>query len=155
MSDAVELRPVTRANVRACIALRVRPDQQDFVAGNAESLAEAYVDPDAEPRAVYRGDDLVGFVLLRPVESARPRAGHCIARFMIDHRYQGRGIGRRALQATIDWIVEHHRVDTVQLSVVPGNSRAHDLYRAAGFVETGELDDGEIVMVKPVAAGAR
>jgi len=34
--------------------------------------------------------------------------------------------------------------------VVPSNATARGLYRSAGFVETGELDDGEIVMVLSV-----
>jgi len=34
--------------------------------------------------------------------------------------------------------------------VVPSNEKARALYRSAGFVETGELDDGEIVMVRSV-----
>jgi len=39
-------------------------------------------------------------------------------------------------------------VDEVRLSVVPENERARTLYRAEGFAETGEIDHGEVVMVR-------
>jgi diamine N-acetyltransferase len=39
----------------------------------------------------------------------------------------------------------------VRLSVVPENAPASRLYRTEGFVETGEIDHGEIVMVKTLA----
>jgi diamine N-acetyltransferase len=146
----VELRPITVENFRAVTKLAVLPEQSDFVAPNALSIAETYVCPEAEPRAVYADDELVGFVLFHPVDKDKPAEGHCIARLMIDHRFQGRGLGRAALEAAVDWIVRERRADRVRLSVVASNERARGLYRSAGFVETGELDDGEIVMVRSV-----
>jgi diamine N-acetyltransferase len=69
---------------------------------------------------------------------------------MIDQRFQGRGLGRQALEAAVEWIVRERGVDRVRLSVVPSNEPARALYRSAGFVETGELDDGDLVMVRSV-----
>ena len=128
------------------------PEQSDFVAPNVVGIAETHIYPDAEPRAVYAGDDPVGFVLFHPVDKDKPAEGHCIVRLMIDHRFQGRGLGRQALEAAVDWIVREHRADRVRLSVVPSNEKARGLYRSAGFVETGELDDGELVMVRSLQA---
>jgi diamine N-acetyltransferase len=147
-STVVELRPVTPDNYRACIEMTVSPEQRGFVAPNLNSLAEAYAYPAAEARVIYRGDDPVGFVLFHPIEPKRPADGHCIVRFMVDHRYQGQGIGRPALRAAIAWIRQEQHVDRVRLSVVPENERARALYRSEGFTETGELDDGEVVMVR-------
>ena len=39
----VELRPITEENFEDCINLDVREEQQDFIAENMCSLAEAYV----------------------------------------------------------------------------------------------------------------
>ena len=146
----VELRPITAENFQTVIKLEVRPEQSDFVAPNVRGIAETHIYPDAEPRAVYSGDEVVGFVLFHPIDKEKPAEGHCIVRLMIGHRFQGRGLGRQALEAAVDWIVREHGVDRVRLSVVPSNARARGLYRSAGFVETGELDDGEVVMVRQV-----
>jgi diamine N-acetyltransferase len=145
---AVELRPITQENFQAVINLAVSPEQSDFVAPNVRGIAETHIYPDAEPRAVYAGDELVGFVLLHPMDD--PAEGHCIVRLMIDQRFQGRGLGRQALEAAVEWIVRERGVDRVRLSVVPSNEAARALYRSAGFVETGELDDGELVMVRRI-----
>jgi diamine N-acetyltransferase len=139
----IELRPVTRENLRACIRMKVRRKQRSFVASNVTSMAEAYVLPEADPRLIYADDKPVGFVLFHPDEHG---PGHYIVRFMIDRRFQGQGLGRRALQAAVGWLAREKGVDTIRLSVVPENDRAVSLYHSAGFVETGEIDDGEVVM---------
>lgn len=152
LSD-IELRPVTPDNFRPCLRLEVRPEQRSFVAPAVESLAEAYVYPDAEAQAVYRGEELVGLLLFHPIDKDRPSDGHCIVRFMIDQRFQGQGLGRLGLRAAVDWIVREHRVDTVRLSVVAENAAARALYRSEGFAENGELDDGELFMIQKIQAG--
>lgn len=148
----VELRRITPENLRAVAKLEVLPEQSGHVAPNVLGIAETYVYPEAEPRAVYADDELVGFVLFHPIDTDKPAEGHSIVRLMIAHQFQGRGLGRQALEAAVDWIVRERRVDRVRLSVVPSNEKARGLYRSAGFVETGEIDDGEIVMVRSVRA---
>ncbi|CAM5380238.1 hypothetical protein SHIRM173S_09238 [Streptomyces hirsutus] len=60
----VHLREITDDNRDAVRALRVRRDQKQFVASVSKSLKEAARTPEANPwyRAVYRGDEPVGFV---------------------------------------------------------------------------------------------
>jgi diamine N-acetyltransferase len=144
----IDLRPVTRENLGVCIELDVLPTQRGYVAPNVRSLAEAYVLPEAEPRLVYADDEAVGFVLFHPNDGG---PGYYNVRFMIDHRFQGQGLGRRALAAAVDWLVLEKKVDRVRLSVVPENASALELYRSAGFVETGEVDHGELVMEKTIS----
>ncbi len=146
----VELHPITEENFQAVIKLEVEPEQSGFVAPNVRGLAETYIYPDAEPRAVHADGETVGFVLFHPIDKNKPAEGHCIVRLMIGRHFQGRGLGRQALEAAVDWIVRERGVDRVRLSVVPENEKARTLYRTAGFVETGELDDGEVVMVRTV-----
>ncbi|MGA5304387.1 GNAT family N-acetyltransferase [Nucisporomicrobium flavum] len=142
---SVELRPVTRANFRDVIKLEVLPEQSNFVASNAVSIAETYIRPNAEPRAVYADDELVGFVLLAPgIRPGEPE----LVRLMIDHRFQGRGLGRRALEAAVDHAEREYAAQSVRLTFVPSNERARALYLSAGFEETGEVEYGETVMVR-------
>jgi diamine N-acetyltransferase len=145
----VELRRITQGNIRAVMKLDVLPGQADFVAPNAVGIAETYVYPDAEPRAVYADDEPVGFVLFHPADN--DEGTHNIVRLMIARQFQGRGLGRQALEAAVAWAVRERAAARVRLSVVPSNEQARNLYRSAGFVETGEVDDGEVVMVRTIS----
>ena len=149
-SGVIQLCPITPDTYQACVDLTVAPGQRDFVAPNLKSLAQAYVWPGSVARLVRDGDDIVGFVLFMPADP--PATGQAIVRFMIDHRYQGRGLGRAALAAAIEWCRRERDAPEVWLSVVPENDRARRLYRSAGFVETGDLREGEVVMVYRAAA---
>jgi diamine N-acetyltransferase len=70
---------------------------------------------------------------------------------MIDSRYQGLGFGRRALDLVIAQLRTWPGTRCIWLSVVPGTGSAYDLYRAAGFEDTGVVSGGERVMRLPVA----
>ncbi|MFD0467987.1 hypothetical protein ACFQ0B_06470 [Nonomuraea thailandensis] len=64
MTPDLRLVPVTLANLDAAIAVRVRPDQEQFVTSVVKSLAEAYVRPrTAWPRLILDGADAVGFLM--------------------------------------------------------------------------------------------
>jgi diamine N-acetyltransferase len=151
----ISLRPVDQGNYRACIDLSVGPGQERFVASNVQSLADAYVWRDAaEPYAVYAGDEVVGFALLYPLvegeevypvpADARVR-GLILVRLMVGARFQGRGYGREAVEAIAE-IARGRRLGMLRLSVVPENGQALEFYRRNGFVQTGEIEEGELVM---------
>ncbi|WP_077011811.1 GNAT family N-acetyltransferase [Saccharothrix sp. ALI-22-I] len=138
----MRLEPVTADNYRAVIGLEVHEDQRTFVATNLKSIADAWIHrPKLQPLALFSGAELVGFTLL---ERDRPDELH-IVRFMIDRRAQGRGLGRKGLAAIADVARAEGRTELV-LSVVPGNAVARGLYAAFGFADTGEVDEGELVM---------
>ena len=71
----VDLRPITAENFRDVIKLEVRPEQSGFVAPNVLGIAETHIYPEAEPRAVYAGDELVGFVLFTASTGISPPRG--------------------------------------------------------------------------------
>ena len=97
---------------------------------------------------------MVGFALLYPLvegEDVYPlpadsrMRGLILVRLMVDARLQGRGYGREALEAIAE-IARGRRLGTLRLSVVPENGQALEFYRRNGFVETGEVEEGELVM---------
>jgi len=151
----ISLRPVDSTNYRECIELAVAPDQERFVASNVQSLAEAYVWREgAEPFAVYSDDVVVGFALLFPLGEEEPDGsvplantvrGFILVRLMIDRQFQSQGFGRAALEAIAE-LIRSRGLPTIRLSVVPENEQALEFYRRNGFVETGELHGGEVVM---------
>ncbi len=154
----VSLREVTADNVRAVVKLRVAPSQQGFVADNATSIAQAHFHADAWYRAIFVGDEPAGFVMIsdhlqRPDPSGVPeheRDQLYLWRFMIDERHQGRGIG----QAALEQVMAHGRTLGAYrwfvTSYVKGPGSPLPFYERLGFVATGEEDDGEWVLKRPL-----
>ncbi len=138
----VQLAPVTEA-IRALVtSLELGPEQLDFVASNTESLDEAALDADARPRVVMAGDRVVGFLMY---EAPADDDEATIYRFMIDRASQGKGYGKAALRKVLDEISGLGHVRHVSICYEPENEGARHLYRAAGFVEEGLDEDGEMI----------
>ncbi len=140
----VTLREITRETVRTITDLKVAPEQTGFVATNAESIAQAYFDRDvAWFRAVYADEVPVGFIML---EDDAANQEYYLWRFMIDARYQGRGYGRRALELLVEYVKTRPGAKALMTSCVPGDGSPCPFYEQLGFVPTGEVDEGEIVL---------
>jgi diamine N-acetyltransferase len=136
--DQVELRDVTRDNLRAVLNLAVHPHQAAFVASNAHSIAEAHFDQRAWFRAIYAADSPVGFVML----AIAPAEGiYYVWRFMIDRHHQGKGYGRRAMELVIEHVRRQPNATRLLLSYLPGAGGPAGFYARLGFVPTGEVDD--------------
>lgn len=151
--DQVTLREITADTVGAVIKLSVAESQKGFVASNAVSLAQALFAPEAWYRAIYVGDEPVGFVMLddeslRTPPPASPEIG--VWRFMIDERFQGRGIGRVALQRVIEHVRAKRLFSALELSYVPGPGCPEPFYLGLGFRHTGRVDDNEIILRLPL-----
>jgi diamine N-acetyltransferase len=141
--STVSLRPVTAENLYDILRLHVTKEQEQFVADNARSLAEATYNPFAWPRGIYAGDTPVGFVMLYD-DPHTPE--YFLWRLMVDHRYQRMGFARRAMDQVIDYVAGRPNAASLGVSYVPGDGSPQPFYAGLGFVETGEVDDGEQVM---------
>jgi diamine N-acetyltransferase len=139
----VSLRPVTPENVYDVMRLRVTKEQEQFVADNARSLAEAAYNPFAWPRAIYANDTPVGFVMLYDDPHAPE---YFLWRLLIDHRYQRMGFGRQAILQVIGYVAGRPNATSLGVSYVPAEGSPQPFYAGLGFAETGEIDDGERVM---------
>ncbi|MGJ3558618.1 GNAT family N-acetyltransferase [Streptomyces sp. INA 01156] len=120
----------------------------------SKSLKEAARTPEADPwyRAVYRGDEPVGFVMLSWKPPTGPFTGrHFLWRLLVDKRHQKRGIGREAL-TQIAALVRADGAAELLTSYKPGDGEPWPFYRKFGFEPTGEIDDGEIVLRLPFPA---
>jgi diamine N-acetyltransferase len=76
-----------------------------------------------------------------------------IYRFMIDRGEQGKGYGGAALARALDEIRAMPGAEAVSICYMPENTAARDLYKAAGFVETGVDEDGEVIATLPLTRG--
>jgi diamine N-acetyltransferase len=149
---ALSVRPVTIKNWRELANLRVGEEQKHFVAPNAYSIAESqfgYDHPeyghwDMVPCGIYDGDVPVGFLMIG-YNLSHPRTQGYVIRLMVDEQHQKKGYGTFGM----NWILDHYRQDErikgIGISYEPENDVARKLYASLGFVETGEVDHGEVV----------
>jgi len=153
----VSLRPITAETVRAITSLSVADNQKGFVASNAISLSQALFAPEAWYRAIYLGEEPVGFVMLEDesLRSPPPESPEVsVWRFMIDAKFQGRGIGKVALLRVIEHVRSRGIFETLKLSYVPGPGCPEPFYLGLGFRHTGEVDGNEIVLELPLRRNA-
>ena len=153
----VSLREITSETVRSVTQLSVAESQRGFVAPNALSLAQALFAPEAWYRAIYCGEELVGFVMLEDESLCSPPPPHPevgVWRFMIDARFQGRGIGRAALLQVIEHVRRKGLFASLQLSYVPGPGCPEPFYLGFGFRHTGRMDGNEVVLELPLERSA-
>lgn len=142
--EQITLRPLTKDNWEDAIKLHVRKDQKHFVASNVYSIAEAHFNPELTPMGIYAGETMVGFLM---VGLERGRDRWWLMRLMIDERYQGKGYGRESLRQVIELLRKNPTCDRIYLSYEPENISAEMLYKSFGFRATGEMEEGEKVVV--------
>ena len=140
----IEFRKIDDDNFDECVKLSVREDQP-FVATNLRSLAQAAINPEAVPRAIYVEDEMVGFIMYL-VDRGSGRI--YLWRLMIDQRFQGRGYGTAALGMLERIARAEPGVVRLKLSTSPDNANGIKVYTKFGFVDTGILDDGEEIFEK-------
>ncbi len=141
---AISLREVTRESLQDVLRLKVAPEQEQFVASNAVSIAQAYFYREtAWFRAIYADETPIGFLML---EDQPEKASYHLWRFMIDQRFQALGFGARAMELVMDHVRTRPGAAEFSLSCVPGEGSPGPFYEKLGFVYTGEVDDGELVM---------
>src|SRR5262245_4649776 len=131
----VQLKEITKANLREVLRLKVAPEQEKFVAPNAVSIAQAYFDRDtAWFRAIYDGDTPVGFLML----DDKPEVpSYTLWRFMIDARYQRKGIGREALALLFAHVKARPGAKEILTSCVDAPGGPGPFYEGLGFAYTG------------------
>jgi diamine N-acetyltransferase len=140
----ITLRDITRDNWRECVRLKVAEDQLKFVATNAVSLAESKFYPESVPLAAYDGDTMVGFVMYHPEDYEMSKLWF-IERLMVGLQYQGKGYGRATMEALLARLKAVPGYAAILISFVPDNDAAQKLYSSLGFVDTGEVEEGELV----------
>lgn len=143
----VELKHIDYSNREECFALKVSPEQSEYIVSNEGSLNEANENIKvARPFAIYIDGKMVGFTMFAFDEKNEdPCDKYWLWRFMIDVSLQGKGYGSIALKEIIKYFKENG-ADQITLSTKESNARALTLYHKFGFKENGEMNDEEIVL---------
>ncbi len=147
------VRPVDASNVDGVLRLQVAPGQRRLVASVERSLAQVAYEPAGRAVAMFDGDEPVGMMLLYDArqDKEKPAPQLYVWRILVDARHQRRGLGRLAMQ----WVVQEARrlgLAEVGLSHVAHPGHAGPFYEKLGFAYTGDVDDGELKMLRPVEA---
>ena len=145
MASSCELRVVrlTPALAEAAGALEVTPEQRAYVGDPAVNVVDTLRDPGSEGMAIVCGGTMVGSYRLDfspNTITGRPYAAASVGlrAFLIDQRFQRRGLGLRAALALCDDLRLRHPSRAVVLLAVHARNRAGlATYRRAGFVDTG------------------
>ena len=142
-----ELKELTNDNLKQCFELKVANDQMKYIASNEDSIKDAKENADvARPFAIYHEGKMVGFAMFAFDDLYEdPLDRYWLWRFMIDRDHQGKGIGREALKTIIGYFKDNG-ANNIRLSTKEDNTKALNLYRKAGFYDTGEMNDEEIVL---------
>jgi len=153
----VSLRPITDENRAAVLALDVTDLQHNYVAGVEESLEDARDTPQAMPwyRAIYAGDEPVGFVMISdniPEPMDADLVGpYYLWKLFIDHRFQRRGYGTATLDAVVDYLRTRPGADVLYTSCADGPGSPRGFYLRYGFTDTGRVMWGENVLALDLA----
>ena len=156
----LRLEKINGKNVWDILKLKVRKEQENFVASNDISIIEAYTaitgNGCAFPFGIYDNDTPIGFLMIgfgtddywedAPLVAAD---NYNLWRLMIDEKYQNKGYGKKAVKLALEFIKSFPcgKAEYCWLSYEPENDVAHHLYHSFGFVETGETDGNELIAV--------
>lgn len=134
----VKLKPVDRENLSQILRMKVPESETQFVAPNSFSLAEAYVEPELTPRALYADHTVVGFIMYGRWKGEQSL---WITRLFISPDYRGRGYARGAIQLACEDLFCRPDCNRICISFVPENISARRLYGSLGFREVGKIED--------------
>lgn len=143
----VVLRDVTADNWEDVVDLELEPEQREFVADNAYSLAESKFNPYCVPKAIYAGKTLVGFAMYESNGDDDQPHSYAINRLMVDRRYQGKGYGRKAMGLILEELGKDARLKRISVCYVAENEVSRRFYAGFGFREAGLDEDGEMQAV--------
>lgn len=113
---------------------------EEYLCCNAISIAESKYDPNMHPHAIYNDLVLIGFVMYVQADEQRDMATIC--RFMIDHKFQHQGLGKKAFDHLLQTL-KMQGVRKVIIMVDKQNEIAKKLYVSFGFRFTGKIDHNE------------
>ncbi|VEP15580.1 Spermine/spermidine acetyltransferase [Hyella patelloides LEGE 07179] len=144
-SAIVTLQEITKENLDNILDLKVTSEQENFVASNAVSIAQAHFYPEvAWFRAIYVDEVPVGFVML---VDDQVNSSYYLWRFMIDARFQKHGFGQRTLKLVLKYAKTRPGAKELLTSCVTGDGSPGKFYEKMGFTDTGDMDeDGEMIM---------
>ncbi|MEG2412864.1 MAG: GNAT family N-acetyltransferase [Clostridium sp.] len=140
----ITLKQVTKENWYECTNLEVYKEQEGIVAPNYNSIILSLLCENWNAKCIYEDDTLIGFLLYGIEEdTSKPM----LLRYMIDKKFQGKGLGKKAVLKLLDLIKIEYGNIKFYTTVSPQNISAEKLYESVGFEKIEEIMWDETVMV--------
>ncbi len=147
----LSLTKISRDNFEDVIELELEKHQEENLPSNVYSIAESTLSTTFHPRAICVAGKVVGFLMYQFGEVGDADEDECtIWRFMIDRRYQNKGIGKVAMGLLLEEIRSHQRCKLVDIYYDAENTAAKKIYSGYGFKEVGHRDDGDVIAERPI-----
>lgn len=135
--EAIKIQPLTRDNWEQAVKISLEDEQKSLVPSVFEGIAFAFIKPWDEaldPYVLEVEGKIFGFFYLSYTPGSVDN--YWIGGFQVDKLYQGKGNGKRALSAIIDFIREQHpECKIISLTVERNNIIAQKLYKSMLFVD--------------------
>ena len=93
------------------------------------------------------GDQVVAFAMAEAGDAT-------IFAMFVRQSHEGRGLGRRLMQAAECWLSAEGCTEVWLLTDADLRVRANGFYRHLGWMEDGIQDDGQVRFMKPLSGGA-
>ena len=137
----LKLVEVNEENWMEIAGLAVRDDQKDYLdsAVGIMALGYAYRACRARVIGIAQDETIVGVALVKDLDEEP--ACYDLQQFMIDRRYQGKGIGTEALRMILAELCRERRYGCVEVCVKKEDAAALHVYAKAGFRDTGYVDE--------------
>ena len=146
---SVTLREITAETVVPICKLSdtLSAEQKNFVASNAQSIAQAHYSKHAWFRAIYADETPVGFIMLYDSPEERE---YFLWRLMIAGPYQGLGYGEKAMRLLIEYARMRPGVKELLASCEEGEGSPEGFYKKLGFTRTDRMQDIEAIFSLPL-----
>lgn len=150
----LSLKDISTSNWLEAIKLKVRPEQERFVATNLFTIAESKFKPMTLLKGFFLDKEMIGLVAVVKWEGLSRGKPDCyfILRYMIDEKFQGKGHGKVGLLKTVKLLKHFPDCHEILTSIVPGNISMQGLVEKAGFKKTGRMLKGETIFRLKVSA---
>ena len=145
---SIHLRDVTKENWVDIICLEISKKQEDYVALNSESIAASKFHQHYVNRAIYNGDEAVGYIQYYPNLAENKPNEIYVDQLMIDVKHQGKGFGTKAIAEVLTEIKQLEGFNTVSICYVEGNDAMKGFFERFGFqvIEQDEFDETIMVL---------
>ncbi|KKK44865.1 hypothetical protein LCGC14_1162910 [marine sediment metagenome] len=152
----ITIRPVDHSNWKDVINLKVKKNQEKYIALNVTSIAHSKIYEDHFNLAINCQEQVIGYILyfhtldrinLIPDHLKQDDGSYTeIVRFMIDEKYQRKGIGSKALKLLLGYLHHNHGSTTIWTSYIKENIISGNIFKKAGFHEAGIEEKEEFVL---------
>jgi diamine N-acetyltransferase len=144
--NTVTITELNADNWYECCQLELTKEQEEYMEPNAISIAQSKFQPSLKPYVINYDGLTAGFLMFN--SEPEELDGHWVYRIMIDKKFQGKGIGKKATQLMMDEMLKLADVKKIVVGYHPENKGAHHLYASLGFVDQGDRFGKEMAVVK-------